>query len=79
MAPSTFQNPRMRKEVHWVAKDGHDAMRVGRILPDLRDAAASDRKRYEYGRSPISNGFCFRGHSNPPSTRSRLPKNFCQP
>ena len=67
------------KEVQWVAKDGHDAMGVAPKLRHLRDAAASDKKRYEYGRGPISNGFCLRGHSNPPTTRSRPPKNFCQP
>src|SRR6202035_4051891 len=39
------------KEVHWVAKDGHDAMGVGEILCDLRDSAASDKKRYECGGS----------------------------
>ena len=49
------------------------------ILCHLRDAAASDKKCDEYGRDPISDVFCFHGHSTPPTTRSRLPKNFCQP
>ena len=31
------------------------------------------------GRSPISKRFCFHVQSNSPRTRSRLPKNFCQP
>jgi hypothetical protein len=48
-------------------------------LGNLRDTAASDKKRYESGRSPISNGFCFHGQSNPPRTRSKPPMNFCQP
>jgi hypothetical protein len=30
-------------------------------LRQLRDTAASDKKRYEYGRSPIGNDFCFHG------------------
>ncbi len=41
---------------------------MARILYHLRDAAASDRKRYENGHCPINNGFCFHGHSNPPTT-----------
>jgi hypothetical protein len=48
-------------------------------LCQLRHATVSNKKRYESGRSPISNGFCFHVQSNPPTTLSRPPKNFCQP
>ena len=47
------------EEVQRIAKDRNDAVRVGAILPHLRDAAASDEKRYQYGRRPISYVFAF--------------------
>ena len=53
------------KEVHRVAKDGHNTMGVAQKLNHLRDAPASDKKCYEYGRYPIRNRSCFCGHFNP--------------
>src|SRR5579863_10627743 len=44
-----FPKAQDREKVHGVAKAGHHAMGVARILCDLRGAAASDRKRHEYG------------------------------
>src|ERR1700733_8954403 len=73
-----FPNSDDRKEVHRIAELGHYAVRVALELQYLRDASAHE-KRHEYGRSPVSNGFSFRAHSNLPATRSRLPMNFVQP
>src|ERR1017187_2170453 len=67
------------EEIHWVAKLGHHAMGVNPKLPKLRESAASDKECDEDCHRPINNGFCFHGHSIPPTTRSRLPMNFCQP
>ena len=67
MAPSTFQNPRMAKKYSGIAQHGHDAMRVAQKLCDLRDTAASDKDRYEYGRRPIRNDFCFHRSAQPPN------------
>src|SRR5207253_3121253 len=67
------------EEVQRVAKDGHHAVGVGSKLCHLRNAATSDGKRYENSRCPVSNGFCARGHCNPPRTLSSPPKNFCHP
>ena len=77
--PKHFPKSQDGKELHWVAKDGHYAMDVALKLCHLRDTAASNSTGYEYGSSPISNGFCFQGQSNPPTTRSKLPMNFCHP
>jgi hypothetical protein len=45
IGPSTFQNLRDGEEVHWVAKDGHYAMRVAPKLCQLRNTPASDMIR----------------------------------
>lgn len=42
-------------EVHRIAKHRHHAMGVGRILCDLHNPPASNKKRDEYGRYPIRN------------------------
>ena len=60
-----FPKSEDRKEVHRVAKDGHDTMGVAQKLDHLRGAAASDKKCYQYGRCPIRNRSCFHGHFNP--------------
>ena len=58
--------------------------REGKYSQRLADAPlprrpASDSIRLERGGSPMSSDFCFHGQSNPATTRSRLPMNFCHP
>jgi hypothetical protein len=78
--PQHFPKSQDGEKVHWLAKDGHYAMNVAAKSCHLRDPAASDKKRYQHRRSPISNGFCFHSQSNPPpSVRSRPSKKRCQP
>ena len=45
------------EEIHWVAKFGNHAMRVGPVLKYLRNAAASDWHGYKDRHYPINNGF----------------------
>src|SRR5260370_25912211 len=67
------------KEVHWVAKDGHDAMGVAEILCDLRDPAASVKKIYKNGRYPKGKVYYFLVHSHPHTPSSTPPTNFFHP
>ena len=57
--PEHFPKSQDAEEVHWVAKQGNYAMGFAQKLSDLRSPTASDKKRYEYGRCPISNRFSF--------------------
>ena len=77
--PQHFPKSQDGEEIQWVAKDGDDAMGIAQILSYLRNTAASDRKRYENGRSPIDDDSCFHGQSNLPTTSSSLPIKLCHP
>ena len=74
-----FPNAQNGHEVRGVAEDAHEAIDSALHMRHLSEASAFDKKRDEYGGSPISNVFCLRSHANPPTMRSKLPMNFCQP
>src|SRR5579863_9642570 len=50
-----FPESQDREEVEWVAKFRHDTVWVSPKLPDLREAAASDKKRDERSHGPVEN------------------------
>src|SRR5580658_97889 len=52
-----FPETQNGEEVHGVIEERHDAMRVDPILPNLRGAAAADKKRDKAGHCPIDDGF----------------------
>ena len=52
--PKHFPNAQYGYKVGWVAKDMHKAIDSALHADNLSNTAAAYKKRYEYGRSPIS-------------------------